>query len=191
LFWPTRNRTCGMRDFYLQVLAGLYGAMFWFSPLGWWLKRKLSELGEAISDLAGLEEAASRIVLRTTSCRIRGPAAPNPDRSSHGPHQQSLSSYRSSFGRVHFPPGICGQAPLACSPCSWFRWLCLRPRQFSAWKPRNRRNRLWQSERCNPRLLLPHPLLHRLRSRSLVCPTLTRRPLPRRQQHLWRPRHPT
>ena len=47
-------------DFYLQVVAGLYGALFWFSPLGWWLKRKLSELGEAISDLAGLEEAASR-----------------------------------------------------------------------------------------------------------------------------------
>jgi hypothetical protein len=48
-------------DFYLQVVAGLYGALFWFSPLGWWLKRKLSELSEAISDLAGLEEAASRI----------------------------------------------------------------------------------------------------------------------------------
>ncbi|MGA2654133.1 MAG: M56 family metallopeptidase [Terracidiphilus sp.] len=48
-------------DFYLQVVAGVYGALFWFSPLGWWLKRKLSELGEAISDLAGLEEAASRI----------------------------------------------------------------------------------------------------------------------------------
>ena len=47
-------------DFYLLVVAGLYGALFWFSPLGWWLKRKLSELGEAISDLAGLEEAASR-----------------------------------------------------------------------------------------------------------------------------------
>ena len=48
-------------DFYLQLLVGLYGALFWFSPLGWWLKRKLSELSEAISDLAGLEEAASRI----------------------------------------------------------------------------------------------------------------------------------
>jgi hypothetical protein len=47
-------------DFYLQVLAGLYTAIFWFSPLGWWLKRKLSELGEAISDRAGIEEAASR-----------------------------------------------------------------------------------------------------------------------------------
>jgi hypothetical protein len=47
-------------DFYLQLLAGLYAAVFWFSPLGWWLKRKLSELGEAISDHAGLQQAASR-----------------------------------------------------------------------------------------------------------------------------------
>ena len=46
-------------DFYLQALAGLYSAIFWFSPLGWWLKRKLSDLSEAISDHAGLEEAAS------------------------------------------------------------------------------------------------------------------------------------
>jgi beta-lactamase regulating signal transducer with metallopeptidase domain len=47
-------------DFYLQLAAALYAAVFWFSPLGWWLKRKLYELGEAISDRAGLEQAASR-----------------------------------------------------------------------------------------------------------------------------------
>jgi hypothetical protein len=47
-------------DFYLQMLAGVYAAIFWFSPLGWWLKRQLSDLGEAISDRAGLQEAASR-----------------------------------------------------------------------------------------------------------------------------------
>ena len=46
-------------DFYLQALAGLYTAIFWFNPLGWWLRRKLSDLSEAISDHAGLEEAAS------------------------------------------------------------------------------------------------------------------------------------
>ena len=46
-------------DFYLQLLAGLYAAMFWFSPLGWWLKGKLSDLSETISDHAGLEEADS------------------------------------------------------------------------------------------------------------------------------------
>ncbi len=48
------------RDFYLQLFAGLYAALTWFSPLGWWLKRKLSELSEAISDRAGLEESRSR-----------------------------------------------------------------------------------------------------------------------------------
>jgi hypothetical protein len=47
-------------DFYLQMLAGVYAALFWFSPLGWWLKRRLSDLGEAISDRAGLQEAVSR-----------------------------------------------------------------------------------------------------------------------------------
>jgi hypothetical protein len=46
-------------DFYLQALAGVYAAIFWFSPLGWWLKRKLSDLSETISDHAGLEEAQS------------------------------------------------------------------------------------------------------------------------------------
>jgi hypothetical protein len=49
------------RDFYLQMLAGLYASVVWFSPLGWWLKRKLSELGEAISDKAGLEAAGSPV----------------------------------------------------------------------------------------------------------------------------------
>ncbi len=47
-------------DFYLQILAGLYAALVWFSPLGWWLKRKLSDLGEAIGDRDGLEQATSR-----------------------------------------------------------------------------------------------------------------------------------
>jgi beta-lactamase regulating signal transducer with metallopeptidase domain len=47
------------RDFYLQIVAGLYTSLTWFSPLGWWLKRKLSELGEAISDRAGLDAATS------------------------------------------------------------------------------------------------------------------------------------
>jgi len=47
-------------DFYLQLLANLYAAMVWFSPLGWWLKHELADLAEAISDRAGMEEAASR-----------------------------------------------------------------------------------------------------------------------------------
>jgi bla regulator protein blaR1 len=46
-------------DFHLQLLAGIYAALTWFSPLGWWLKRTLSELGEAISDRAGMSAATS------------------------------------------------------------------------------------------------------------------------------------
>jgi beta-lactamase regulating signal transducer with metallopeptidase domain len=46
-------------DFYLQLLAALYAAIFWFSPLGWWLKSKLRNLGEAIGDHAALNQAAS------------------------------------------------------------------------------------------------------------------------------------
>ena len=47
-------------DFYLQILAGLYASVVWFSPLGWWLKRELADLAEAISDHAGIEQAESR-----------------------------------------------------------------------------------------------------------------------------------
>lgn len=46
-------------DFYLQLLAAFYAAIFWVSPLGWWLKHELSDLAETISDRAGLEQAAS------------------------------------------------------------------------------------------------------------------------------------
>ena len=46
-------------DFYWQLLAGLYAALVWFSPLGWWIKRELADLSEAISDRAGIEEAQS------------------------------------------------------------------------------------------------------------------------------------
>ncbi len=45
------------RDFYLQLAAAIHAAIFWFSPLGWWLKRTLIELGEALGDRAGLAQA--------------------------------------------------------------------------------------------------------------------------------------
>jgi DUF4097 and DUF4098 domain-containing protein YvlB len=49
-----------LHDFHLQILASLYAALTWFSPLGWWLKRSLSDLGEAISDRSGLNAASNR-----------------------------------------------------------------------------------------------------------------------------------
>jgi beta-lactamase regulating signal transducer with metallopeptidase domain len=47
------------RDFWLQLCASLYTAAFWLSPLGWWIKRKLSDLSETISDRAAVDLAAS------------------------------------------------------------------------------------------------------------------------------------
>ncbi|MGO9948206.1 MAG: M56 family metallopeptidase [Steroidobacteraceae bacterium] len=48
------------RDFYVHVVAGLHCALFWFNPFSWWLKRQLSELGEALSDGVAVEQAQSR-----------------------------------------------------------------------------------------------------------------------------------
>lgn len=41
-------------DFYVQIAALLNRAIFWFSPLSWWLQGRLSELAEAASDDAAL-----------------------------------------------------------------------------------------------------------------------------------------
>jgi bla regulator protein blaR1 len=46
-------------DFYLQIAARIYTALFWISPLGWWLQREYARLGEQTSDLAGLSHASS------------------------------------------------------------------------------------------------------------------------------------
>ena len=48
------------KDFYVHLLAGLHCALFWFNPFSWWLQRQLSELGEALSDCAAVEQAESR-----------------------------------------------------------------------------------------------------------------------------------
>jgi beta-lactamase regulating signal transducer with metallopeptidase domain len=47
-------------DFYVHALTGLHCALFWFNPFSWWLQRQLSELGEALSDWAAVEQADSR-----------------------------------------------------------------------------------------------------------------------------------
>ena len=40
-------------DFFIQLLASVHRALFWFSPFPWWLQRKLGELAETASDAAG------------------------------------------------------------------------------------------------------------------------------------------
>jgi hypothetical protein len=93
-------------DFYLQLLAGLYAALVWISPLGWWLKRKLSDLSEAISDRAGLEQAASpslyaRILLEFAALPRPTPAGVAMARTSNLSHRierlLNESSFRQAF----------------------------------------------------------------------------------------------
>jgi TonB family protein len=47
-------------DFYLQLLAKLHAAIFWFSPAAWWLQKELADLGEAISDHAAINQATDK-----------------------------------------------------------------------------------------------------------------------------------
>lgn len=47
-------------DALLQRLALLHRAIFWFSPLAWWLERHLAELSEQASDEAALASGADR-----------------------------------------------------------------------------------------------------------------------------------
>jgi TonB family protein len=48
------------RDFYMQQLAQLHRSVFWFSPLAWWLPRRLAILNEHISDDAALSVMPER-----------------------------------------------------------------------------------------------------------------------------------
>jgi beta-lactamase regulating signal transducer with metallopeptidase domain len=62
--WPETHRAavmaheeCHIRrgDFFIQLAAAFHRALFWFSPFAWWLQRKLGELAETASDVAGAQ----------------------------------------------------------------------------------------------------------------------------------------
>jgi beta-lactamase regulating signal transducer with metallopeptidase domain len=48
------------RDALMQRLALIHRAIFWFSPLAWWLERQLTDLSEQASDEAALAGGADR-----------------------------------------------------------------------------------------------------------------------------------
>jgi beta-lactamase regulating signal transducer with metallopeptidase domain len=56
-----RHEQCHVEqhDFAWGVLAKLNAAVFWFSPLSWWLESKLSEVSEVLADEAALDESLS------------------------------------------------------------------------------------------------------------------------------------
>jgi len=54
------------RDALTQLLSLLHRAIFWFSPLPWWLDRQLTELAEQASDEAALAGGADRTLYAET-----------------------------------------------------------------------------------------------------------------------------
>jgi beta-lactamase regulating signal transducer with metallopeptidase domain len=47
-------------DFYILLLASINRAVFWFSPLVWWLNSQIAYLAEARSDAAAIEDIEDR-----------------------------------------------------------------------------------------------------------------------------------
>ena len=48
-------------DFFVQFVGKMHVALFWFSPMAWWLQNRLIHLAEAASDDAALETVANRL----------------------------------------------------------------------------------------------------------------------------------
>lgn len=48
-------------DFYVLLLAAINRAVFWFSPLAWWLNNRIAYLAEARSDAAAIADIEDRV----------------------------------------------------------------------------------------------------------------------------------
>lgn len=82
--WPTAKRLAVLAheeahvrrgDFFIQLLAGLHRALFWFNPFAWWLQAHLRDLAETASDDAAIQElkdaASYAEILVEVSCRAQ------------------------------------------------------------------------------------------------------------------------
>jgi beta-lactamase regulating signal transducer with metallopeptidase domain len=67
--WPTVKRDAVLLhershaargDFYIQLLTKIHTALFWFSPLAWWLEKRLALLSENTSDDAAISKLRDR-----------------------------------------------------------------------------------------------------------------------------------
>jgi beta-lactamase regulating signal transducer with metallopeptidase domain len=81
--WPLIKRTAVIaheaahverHDFHVQLAANLHRAIFWFSPLSWWLRRKLADLAEAACDEAAIFELQDRSAYAAILLDISGNA---------------------------------------------------------------------------------------------------------------------
>ena len=82
--WPVAKRLAVLAheeahvrrgDFFIQLLAGLHRAIFWFNPFAWWLQAHLRDLAETASDDAAIQElndaASYAEILVEVSCRAQ------------------------------------------------------------------------------------------------------------------------
>jgi beta-lactamase regulating signal transducer with metallopeptidase domain/predicted nucleic acid-binding Zn-ribbon protein len=68
------------RDALVQRLSLIHRAIFWFSPLAWWLDRHLAELAEQASDDAALSGGVDRVSYAETLLRFFGALDAVPER---------------------------------------------------------------------------------------------------------------
>jgi beta-lactamase regulating signal transducer with metallopeptidase domain len=116
------------RDPLRQLLGSLHRAIFWFSPLGWWLDSTLDELAELASDDAALRAGADReryaealldffTALKTARGRVRWQAVPmaqgaRPERRLERILAGGRLSHR--LGQAGFATVVLAAAPLIC-----------------------------------------------------------------------------
>jgi len=83
LEWPPTKRLAVIaheaahverHDFHLQLAANLHRAVFWFSPLSWWLRRRLASLAEAVCDDAAIRELQDRSAYAAILLEMAGQA---------------------------------------------------------------------------------------------------------------------
>jgi beta-lactamase regulating signal transducer with metallopeptidase domain len=123
-------------DFYLQFIAGVYASLFWFSPLGWWLKKEISDLGEAISDRAALKEAQSR----ATYAEVLVEFAAIPRRPLAGVAMARSSNIRRRVDRLLIEQNSAAHlrrtGGISLLLSHWFLLLSLQPSQWCACRQR-------------------------------------------------------
>ncbi len=116
------------RDPLTQTLSRVHRAIFWFSPLGWWLDRALGELAEQASDDAALRAGADRThyaevllhffrALRTARGRVRWQAVSMAQGSRSARRVERILSGSSTsirLGRAAVVAVALGLVPLAC-----------------------------------------------------------------------------
>jgi len=65
-------------DFYVHLFAVLHRAIFWFSPMSWWLLYRLATLAETMSDAAAIDSLGDRTGYAAILLDIAGRARPAP-----------------------------------------------------------------------------------------------------------------